>query len=335
MKKGILISILLVFQLGVIYAQQTESSKLDSLINLALLLSEEALFDAHFTEAKKIVQLPYFNNFQGFKDKHEVQLTIQDLRIERFMNIVLQLKPTPDKNFERLSSLASFVNDIEKKELQASYFLSFSSAHRSVGNVDSALVYEAKALSIFKNAMRQDKVAEIQASQISRRHNQFLKEGKKAEILKMIPEYEQAINFSNAHSKYALSYNTRHLAQIHRRQTLNYDEALRLFKTSLQLREEIGFKPFIPASYSSLGDVYFKKGEYLRAIEMYLKATELAKEIGFVRYQTYPYLCIGDIYLKQADKEKASEYYLKALKSASINGYSTGIDNAIEKLGKL
>ena len=160
----------------------------------------------------------------------------------------------------------------------------------------------------------------------------FLGEGNKEEILNLIPEYEQEISNAGKYSKYVLSFNTRHLAQIHRRQTLDYDKALSLFKQSLDLRKAIGFKPFIPASYASLGDVYLKKGAYDPAIEMYLKAKELADEIGFVRHQFYPYLCIGDIYWLMGHEEKATEYYTLALKSAAENNYVPGIDQAIERI---
>ena len=335
MKKGILICFMLVLQLGLSRAQDSTSSQLDSLVKLAVQLSEDALYNCRFTAARKMLDLSYFRNFKDFSVKHEALLTIQDLRVERFMNNVYQLEPDPEKNLTRLSNLASDIYNLKEKDIQASFYLAFSRTNRAVKNIDLADLYESKALTTYKNLDRNDKVVEIQASQISRRHTQLLKEGKKEEIIKMIPEYEKAIKFSGKHSKYVLSFNTRHLAQIHRRQTHNFDEALRLFTESLQLRETIGFKPFLPASYSSLGDVHFKTGAYEAAIEMYHKAVTMAKEIGFVRYQSSPLLSIGDIFLKLENTEKAKDYYLKALKSASENKYPAGIDAAIEKLSKL
>ena len=163
----------------------------------------------------------------------------------------------------------------------------------------------------------------------------MLKEDKKQEILELIPTYQKEIEYSKVYSEYALAYNTRHLAQIHRRQTFNYKEALRLFKLSLDLRIEIGFKPFIPASYSSLGDVYMKMGQNPEAVEMYTKSSEFAEEIGFVRYQLYPNIQIGDFYQENGQVDKAFEYYLKALKLATKNNFSIGIDQSIEKMRKM
>lgn len=334
MKAKIVMFFTLLLKMHVIYAQEAESNKVDSIVIMAISLSEEALYDARFYEAKEIVQLSYFKNFKGFKARHELLLIIQTQRIEGFMNRLYHKKTNSDDNFKQLANLLPCVGGIQEKDVLASFYVAFSNAHRSINNSDSASIYEAKALKIYKEIEMFDKVAEIQAAQISRIHLQYLDKGKKKEILELIPKYKQEIKYSSLYSKYALSYNTRHLAQIHRRQTLDYEEAIRLFKKSLQLREEIGFKPFIPASYSSLGDVYAKMNEHNIAIEMYLKAIEIACEIGFVRYQSSPYLSIGDIYLSQGDNQKATEYYVKALKSASINNFDIVIDSAIEKISR-
>jgi tetratricopeptide (TPR) repeat protein len=92
------------------------------------------------------------------------------------------------------------------------------------------------------------------------------------------------------------------------------------------------FKIFLPASYSSIGDVYLKLEAYASAIRMYKKASKLAISIGFVRYQSYPHEKIGDIYLIKGNIEKALKHYKLALKYASKNNYIIGISNAKEKL---
>ena len=309
-----------------------EFNDLDSLVEMAISISSQALYEANFSEAKEAVSIEYFENFKNLKNKHRIMLTIQDLRIDRFLNIIHQRKFYPKENFNRLAIFQADISEIKEKEIVANFYRAFSNLHRSLKNIDSSSIYEIKALKLFNESGKLDKVAEIRADQISRKHNRYLREGKKKEILRLIPEYKKEIEISKTYSKYALSYNTRHLAQIYRRQTFDYKQSLRLFKESLSLRKEIGFKPFIPASYSSLGDVYVKLGNFKLAEEMYLKSKNLADEIGFVRYQCNPYISIGDIYLTQKNKLEALEYYSKALKSASLNNYTTGINVAIEKI---
>ena len=335
MKFKSLIILTFVFQIYQIKAQHIEFDKLDSLVDIAISISNNALYEARFPEAKNAIAIKYFENFLDIKRKHKIQLMIQDLRVDGFNNIVFQKKSNPKEDFKKLALFRPYVDEIEEKEIRANFYLTFSGLHRLLKNVDSSVVYETKAMQLFQEMKRLDKIAEIRASQISRKHNQYLNDSNKKEILKLIQNYTKEIEFSTRHSKYALSYNTRHLAQIHLKQTFDYNKALKLFKESLQLREEIGFKLFIPASYSSIGDVYLKLGKYKLAEEMYLTSIKIADEIGFVRYQCNPYLYIGDVYLTQGNKAKAIEHYSKALKSARSNNYRTGINDAIKKINSL
>jgi len=314
---------------------RSQESKVDSLVVLAVSLSEDALFGARFKEAKSLIEFSSFQDLTGFSPRHKILLTIQNIRINDFMNVVYAQKENPIENFERLKKLLPLAQKLDDLAIQGHYFLAFSSASRSIGKPDSSAIYESKALSIFKEINNFEEIAKIRAGNISRYHIQLFQEGKKREILELIPTYKKEIKYSQIFSKYAQAYNTRHLAQIHRRQTFNYKEALRLFKISLDLRIEIGFKPFIPASYSSLGDVYMKMGEYSKAIDMYNKSSEFAEEIGFVRYQLYPNIQIGDIYQNKGQSEKAFDYYNKALKFATENDYLIGIDQSIEKIRKM
>ena len=149
----------------------------------------------------------------------------------------------------------------------------------------------------------------------------------------MIPKFREQIDFSAKHSKYALSYNTRHLANIYRIYDIEQREALKLYEESLNLREEIGFKLFIPASHYSLGLVYSNLEMYEEAIKAFKKSIELAEKINFVRYTILPYIELGNIYSAVDASEKAKEFYMKAIKAASKNRYTDkGIDQIIDKI---
>ncbi len=279
MRRIVLYVTFLVFSFHSALGQTAGLSKVDAIVALAISISEEALFEARFEEAKQVVDLSYFENITHYKPKHKILLTIQDIRITGFMNIVFAQRTNNLGNLEKLKALLPFANDLDDYKIRGQYFLALSNAYKSTGKQDSSSTYQEIAVSIFNEIDDFEEIAKIRAGNISMHHNQLLQEDKKQEILELIPKYEKEIAYSKVHSKYALAYNTRHLAQIHRRQTFNYEEALRLFKFSLDLRIELGFKPFIPASYSSLGDVYMKMGEYTEAIKMYTQSSEIAEEI--------------------------------------------------------
>jgi tetratricopeptide (TPR) repeat protein len=251
------------------------------------------------------------------------------------MNTVYQSGSNSKENFLKLFELRPLIKETHDKNLAGDYFVAYSGAHSATGNKDSALYYENVALRIFEESGNLEKVARIRANQISAEHNQYLSQNKYEEVIALIPRYEQEIKFATEHSKYALAYNTRHLAQIHLNQTKNYNEALRLFKASLTLREEIGFRPFIPASYSSLGDVYAKIQQHEMAIEMYTQSATLATEIGFIRYRISPLLAIADIYLTLKKTEMAKEYLREALQIASDERQSAYLETIRKKIDQL
>ncbi len=225
---------------------------------------------------------------------------------------------------------------ISDKNIIADYYSILDSAYFSNKENDAAFQYFDKALELYIETENFYKTAQIRASLISLNQTILQREGNSTALKSMIVEFEKEIEFAKNHkNKYALSFNTRHLAQIYLPQINDYKKAEELFLESLSLREEIGFKPYLPASYFSLGEVADKTENYDKAIKMYKKSFNLADEIGFVRYQFTARLKIAEIFQKQDRINKAREYYADALKSASSNGYLTGIEEALQKIEAL
>ncbi|MEP1097380.1 MAG: tetratricopeptide repeat protein [Cyclobacteriaceae bacterium] len=322
------------FLSGESIARQSSYGDFELLVTTAIKLSEEALFDAKFEQALAYLDTSYFQQFDSYQPQEEVQLVLQRQRVEGFRNLLFQIKSNREEMLAELLSYQPYSNTFDTS-IQANYYLALSSAYRSIGEVDSSQHFVAKASSLYTELRDFRKISEIRASEISRRQNALLREGKKQEILAMIPEYREEIEFSAEYSKYALAYNTRHLGQIHRRQTEDMEEALKLFQRSLELRVEINFRPFVPASYSSVGDVYLAMGDYEKAIEAYNKSSELAEEIGFIRYQLYPNIQIGTIYFEQGDKSQAEVFFQKAFNNARLNKHEKGMSEAKRKLESL
>lgn len=304
-------------------------------VESAISKSEQSLFEGRFKEALDLIAPTRFGKPDYLNETHRIQLLVQELRIKEFQSILLRMENNAVDRLDRLKSFYDPALEIDNPSIRAGYFLSLSSAYRGVGKRDSALLFENKARDLYADEKKLDKIANLDANAISRKHNQYLAEGKTKKILSLIPTYLKQIESSQQLSAYALAYNTRHLAQIYRRQTKEFDKALELFQASLAARQEIGFKTFIPASYSSIADVYLAMENYDKAIEVYSKTRELAVEIGFIRYEYYPLLKTGDIYLASKNLDKARDYYRKARSSAMANNYISAISEAEARLENL
>ncbi len=332
MTRKVFILLFIICHIKLVSAQQTNINNFDAHIGKIISLSEQALYNAKFDDALLFVECSYFEKFSAYKSKHEIWLTIQNIRVQFFQTRLSQLSFNIDEHINKLLGLLSQVEIIDDELIKAKFFAMLSSLYRSK-NLDLCILYENKALDIFKNQADYKSVAEIQATKISRELGSYIHDNKKEDAIALIPRFREEIDFSSKHSKYALSYNTRHLANIYRIYKIDQREALKLYEHSLALREEIGFQPYIAASYYSLGEVYSNLGMHESAIKAYSKSIEMAEKVHFIRYTIIPFIKLGDIYSAIGDKVKAKEYYVKAVKFASKNRYTDkGIDQIIDKI---
>jgi tetratricopeptide (TPR) repeat protein len=83
-------------------------------------------------------------------------------------------------------------------------------------------------------------------------------------------------------------------------QGIKLDEAQELIERALEIDSLNGYY------IDSLGWLFFKKGDYLRAKELLLKAGMCAKDAVIYDH-------LGDVYQQLGDGEKAHEMWLKAL----------------------
>ncbi len=336
MCQRIVMRICLLFLTVIVNAQSPQATSFDSLINASILLSEEALYSAEFAQAEKYVDAMFYKQFKPFQVTHDLKLLLQYHRIQIFKSIVLKKDYDWHEVVALLSELKPVAKTIQDKTVVRDYYSLLASSYRATENTDSATCFEDVALKQYEASGDLKKIAQWRGGRLSRRHLRLQNTGNFEAVIKLIPEYEKEIEFArNSRNKYVFAYNTRHLAQIHRQHTHDYEEALRLFEMSLNLRKDIGFKVFLPASYSSIGDVSMKLGQRMRAIEVYLESILIADEIGFVRYQIDPRIKLGDIYKEAGKFTESRNYYIEALKVSSRNGYESGFDAAMQKLEEL
>ncbi len=332
MTSRIFIYLLIIFQFKLAIAQEPEPIHFDNFIKNAISLSEQALYQAEFEEALHFVEGSYFEQFSEYEDKHQILLTIQRIRVQFFQ---ARLHQTPYNSDEHLSHLLGLLPQVEKMQddLPKGKFLTLLSGLNRSKNLDLCEQYEAQALKIFQEQADYKSLAELKATQISRELDVYFRDENKEAAIALIPKFREEIEYSSKHSKYAQAYNTRHLANIYRIYDIDQEEALKLYEQSLALREAIGFKPFIPASHYSLGEVYSNLNKYDLAIKAYTKSIELAEEIRFIRYTILPNIKLGDIYVASGNEAKAKAFYIKAMQAASKNRYTEdGVGQIIDKI---
>lgn len=167
----------------------SDTDDTDKRIESAILKSEQSLFEAKFDEALDLIALTGFGKPDHLNDKHRIQLLVQELRIKGFQSILLRIENNAIDRLNRLKNFYDPALEIDNPNTRADYFLSLSSAYRGVGKRDSALLFENKARRLFANEKRLDQLAKIDANAISRKHNQYLAEGKREEILSLVPAY--------------------------------------------------------------------------------------------------------------------------------------------------
>jgi tetratricopeptide (TPR) repeat protein len=104
-----------------------------------------------------------------------------------------------------------------------------------------------------------------------------------------LPYFQQALELAD-HFKREKSYIVRHLAYSHQ-QNNRLEEACELFEQSAALREEIGYKVYLPFSYIALGDIYAALKQ--NALPYYEKALTLAQDLGNQRAEIMANLSLG------------------------------------------
>ncbi len=80
-----LIFLLVIIQVALVEAQNPILKYIDSLVANAIIYSEKELYNARLDKAKEIIQTSRFENFDGYSARHEILLTMQGVRINKFI----------------------------------------------------------------------------------------------------------------------------------------------------------------------------------------------------------------------------------------------------------
>jgi len=93
----------------------------------------------------------------------------------------------------------------------------------------------------------------------------------------------------------------------------DYAAALEWYQKSVALKEELGDKAGLAASFNNIGNVHNARGDYAAALEWYQKSVALEEELGNKAGLATSFNNIGGVYLAQDDLQGALEWAQKAL----------------------
>lgn len=125
--------------------------------------------------------------------------------------------------------------------------------------------------------------------------------------------YEKALQTAeqNGHF-YEKTEPSRHFA-FHALMRGDLEQALKFALEALRLREQAGFKPYLPLDHLMVSDIYLKQGDIDNALNHATEASRLAEEMGYKRAISSSSLSLGDIQAAMQNNDLAAASYKKAL----------------------
>ncbi len=88
----------------------------------------------------------------------------------------------------------------------------------------------------------------------------------------------------------------------------DYDNALNYYIRSLKIDEEIGDKHGITFNLNVIGDIYVKQEEYIKAIENCLRSLDLIEKTGDIEEKKWSYKCLYEAFKALGNSNKALVY---------------------------
>ena len=267
-------------------------------------------------------------------------LAAQQSKIAVFKGIMSRDSTHHEAALAMLRAHQDVLADVEAPDIRADFISALAYAHIfnmhvSPAHRDTALVRFREAIQLYAGTSDRSGEALARALEIMLRFTRLRSNQDIQAMLRLVPEFESEIAFARrAGNQMALAYNQRHLAAIYR-EAGDLEKSLHLYQVSLETRLRIGFRPFIPASYSSVGDVLADLGRTEAAMEMYEQSVKAADAVGFRRYQFSSRVKLGDLLKTMGRSSLARSYYSQALAAAEEEDVQEEADEARRKLESL
>ena len=95
-------------------------------------------------------------------------------------------------------------------------------------------------------------------------------------------------------------------ANIHRDRG-EYEEAMELYKKSLEIKEKIGDLKGKSATYHEMANIHSVRGEYEKAMELYRKSLEIIEKIGDLKGKALTLVMLGQLLVEHGDDEDRAQ----------------------------
>ena len=223
------------------------------------------------------------------------------------------------ENMKKAESLTS-----NKKDLMYIYNWT-GSILKGMGNLDDALLYYSKSLSLAKdlgNTAMQAKLLNNIASIYD----------DKGELDKALSYYEESLSLKTDEQHKATTYSN--IAIIYDKKG-DYQKAVEYFQKAIEIYEKYGDYRSVSAVKLSLGDTYRKIKDYENAEKYLSEGLEGVKKIGDKHLEAVGYDYFGWLYRDKGDKKTASEYFIREndlFKSIGAEENTQGVLNDMKKL---
>ncbi|MFX0094156.1 MAG: tetratricopeptide repeat protein [Candidatus Hodarchaeota archaeon] len=229
-----------------------------------------------------------------------------------------------DESLNVLMQGEEYIPSLPKKPLakvevrKASLLYHKGTIYRLKGNLDQALEYHQKALTIQnKLGKKQDIAASLNCIGI---------------IYDLKGDLNQALEYHQRSLVLRQEIGNKHLIalSLHNIGVIyllkgNLNQALKHYEDSLVLFEETGNKELIGSSLTNIGIVYRQKGELDQALEYYQRSLTLREPTGNKQEIMRLLSNIGIIYAQKGELNQALEYYQKSLELQMEIGHNIDI----------
>ncbi len=306
------------------------------LVAAAIERSEELLYAADLDAALGELRLERFAGAEPLPESCRIDLAAQTAKVQIFRSILAGTPERDEQTLDELLVFSSTADGVTDPALRARFLLVLGKAYLHGRHRDAARRSYSAAAALFEEVGDLRNGAAAHAFALMVEHLKRRAAGDPAKVAELIPAYEAEIERSaRVGSRLALAYNLRHFGRIYLETLDQPGKALEPYRRSLELREEIGFRVLLPASYFSLGTIYGRLGRADEAREMLGRSFELADEIGFVRYRFLARMKLGELHQENGEASAASGFYRQALRVAEEDGRKAGVEQALVKLREI
>jgi signal transduction histidine kinase/DNA-binding response OmpR family regulator/uncharacterized protein HemY len=194
----------------------------------------------------------------------------------------------------------SIIKSHPNSSLEASIYNAMGNVKREQNQYEEAIALYIKSLKLFED--QKDLKGQTQAlSNISNIHN-------------LIGDTDRALDYAmqsletakTAKVQSSIAYSYRLLGRIYRKQK-KLDEALNAYNEALTIYNALHYKRDVTETESSIGNIYFDKGDFQKAIDHYQRYLAAAKSQSDSTMMAYAYLSLGNtlLYLKEYRNARA------------------------------